>query len=141
MTLEASEVFSASDVQEFIIKLNRTNQIFIDGETVDGYNIGVYSALTASLNQGRVFTLDGVSKTKRAGGNMFLLDEGDFFRSFKVIVKNDGFEIYADDKSKYDQPLEKRFGKLVGLSEDSKSQLREFIRPYIIKKLRKKAFG
>lgn len=141
MALEPRDIFSMSGVQDFIIKLNRTNQIFVDGETVDGYNIGVYSAFTEARNQGRTFTVDGLSKTKRQGTNMFLLDEGDFFRSFRVIVNNDGFQIYADDKSKYDEPLEKRFGKLIGLSEESKSKLREFILPILIQRVRRQAFA
>lgn len=141
MSLEPSEIFSMSEVQEFIIKLNRFNQIFIEGDTVDGFNIGTYSPFTEAVNQGRTFTLDGVSKTKTAGRNIFLFDEGDFFRSFKVTVTSNGFSIYADDSGKYDEPLEKRYGRLIGLSEESREKLKEFLLPILIKLVRKKAFA
>jgi hypothetical protein len=141
MELEPKDVFSMSEVQDFIIKLNRFNQIFVNGETVDGFNIGTYGVFTEQLNQGRIFTLDGVSKSKRAGTNYFLLDQGDFLRSFRVRVTINGFEIYAEDSGKYDQPLEQRFGKLVGLSEESRDQLKEFLLPILIKQVRKQAFA
>jgi len=132
-------VINTAEAKEFIIKLNRFNQIFIDGETVDGYNIGVYSMLTETLNLGRTFVFEGVAKTKRAGGNLILLDTGYFFKSFKVVVERDGFRITADDSTGKDKPLEKQYGQLVGLSRESKIELVKFIKPLLIQRLRELA--
>lgn len=130
-----NQVLKEADTKEFIIKLNQ-NQILIDGETVDGYNIGTYSLVTELLNQGRTFRINGVTKTKKAGSNMFLFDTGYFYRSFKVILQGDGFIIRADDSTGKDKPLSDSYGEIIGLSDESKTKLAEYLLPKLIAKTR-----
>lgn len=133
--LSVQPVLKKAEVKTFIIKLNRFNQIFIDGETVDGYNLGTYSYYTEQENRGRTFMFEGVSKQKIRLKNHFLLDTGRFFKSFKVEVDTEGFKIVADDSTGKGVPLEKRYGELVGLSEESKEKLLEFVKPYLLEEV------
>lgn len=105
---------------------------------MDGLIIGTYSPLTEAINRNRTFILDGTAKQKKAGQPYLLLDSGRFFQSFKVLVNRDGFQIVADDTTGKSKGLEERYGELVGLSEQSKKELIEFVRPKLIKELRKR---
>jgi hypothetical protein len=63
--------------------------------------------------------------------------DGDFYESMKIILFNDNFVITADDL-KWANWLEPntRFGKALGLTDESMSQLRELVRDSIIRKVR-----
>lgn len=130
-------ILRSQETRTFIIKLNRFNQIFIDGERVDGKPIGEYGTFTEMVNQKRVFTVEGVSKRKKQGERYFLADSFYFFKSFKVVVDKGHFTIQADDKTNKDEALEKRFGKLVGLSKKSKIKLVNSLLPKLKEQMRK----
>ncbi len=132
-------VLNQAETKEFIIHLNRHNQIFVKGEGVDGLIIGTYSPTTEAINKNRTFIVDGTAKQKKAGAPYLLIDSGRFFQSFKVIVNRDGFQLVADDTTGKHKGLEERFGELVGLSEQSKKELIEFVRPKLIQELRRLA--
>lgn len=63
--------------------------------------------------------------------------DGDFYESMKIILFNDNFVITADDL-KWANWLEPntRFGKALGLTDESKSKLRDLVRDSIIRKVR-----
>lgn len=63
--------------------------------------------------------------------------DGDFYESMKIILFEDNFVISADDL-KWANWLEpnQRFGKALGLTDESISQLRDLIRDSIIRRIR-----
>lgn len=138
--LRITEVFQVKEVQDYIIYLNRHEQLFLKGETVEGDLTGFYSLKTQFITEGKGYTSEGVTKYKKAGDPFFFLDTNDFFNSFKVKVGNEYFTIEANDK-KDDGYLSEKYGHIIGLSEESKSKLVEFIKPYIVEVARKATFG
>ena len=138
------KVYKDSTVQDFIIDLNRIDQLFKKGEDSLGSELGQYGAFTESINQGEIFGFGGDSGTKKKveGENIFLLDEGDFYRSFKVKIAKDGsFQIDAND-IKDDVKLTEQYGKeILGLSAESKTKLACEILPEIIEVVRKEMFA
>lgn len=131
------KIYSETEVQDFIIDLNRIEQLFKKGVDIEGNIFGTYSPLTETLSQGRSFGFggDSGSKTKRAGDPIFLLDDGDFYRSFKIRLKNNGsFTISAvTDKDDFDL-LD--YGDIIGLSNNSINELIKEILPFIIQETR-----
>ena len=63
--------------------------------------------------------------------------DGDFYESMKIILFEDNFVISADDL-KWANWLEPntRFGKALGLTDESMTQLRELVKDSIIRKIR-----
>lgn len=134
----AVEIFSGSEVQKFIIDLNRIEQLFKKGVDSYGKPIGYYSALTDIMTQGETFSFDGYSHTKREGTHYTLLDTGAFYRSFRVILTESGFMIEADDE-KEGEYLTDRYGlDIIGLSKESKNELAAHIVDKIIELVRSK---
>lgn len=134
-SLSVEEILNKQETREFIITLNQS-QIFIDGERVDGFNIGTYKRYTEGVNEGRTFTFGGVSKTKTAGSNIFLVDSGFFFRSFRVVVGNGTFKIIADDSTGKDNPLTDTYGEILGLSPESMQKLIDYCHELLLKEAR-----
>lgn len=137
-------VFSQTETQDLIIDLNRIGQLFNQGIDADGKIIGLYSAFTEELTQGVPFGFGGGSGTKRkkAGEPIFLLDEGDFYRSFKVKVLADGFVIQADTLKDGGDDLTDTYGKqILGLTQNSKVEIVKEILPmakeFILSQIRK----
>lgn len=96
------------------------------------------------LTKGQTFGYGGASgrKTKRAGEPIFLLDEGDFYRSFKVKVLDDGFTIQADAIKDDGTDLVQQYGKdILGLTNESKSEIIKKILPMVIQETRKAIIG
>jgi hypothetical protein len=113
------------EIIKHIIYLNAFDQLFLGGLDADGEIVGTYSSFTESLRDEESFTFNGLTKRKIAGDAYFFYDSGGFLKSFKVEIKKDGFVIKANDSiddQNFDSLTEK-FGKLVGLTDESKSEL------------------
>ena len=125
-------LFFNDEVRQFVLDLNRINQLFYRGVDADNKGIGEYSEWTEFINEGKSFTYGGESKPKIAGDNYTLYYTGEFYRSFDVIVYKDGFSIEANTiKGKTD--LSKKYGKqILGLTESSKDELIDKILPIVI---------
>ena len=132
------EVYSDRDLQTFILDLNRLNQLFEQGIDSRGNKLGEYSAATEVFTQGETFTFKGETRTKEAGGDIFLFDTGEFYESFKLIVKRTFIEIEADPQ-KDDTNLLDDFGEdIVGLTDDSLVILQEIFINRLIPLIRAK---
>lgn len=120
-------IWSNNNVQQFIVDLNRIDQLFKKGiDSVDDL-IGVYS-----FDQG-VVRFKGNSKNKKKGSPIALFDTGDFYRSFEVRVRGDDFIISADDEKEGGDLLTEKFGKdIIGLTDDSIEELAQKILPIIV---------
>ena len=137
-------VFQNSEVQDLIVDLNRIEQLFKEGIDSTGKIIGEYSEVTEMLTQGQSFGYGGSSgkKQKKAGQPIFLLDEGDFYKSFKVKLLNDGFVIQADALKDDGTDLTEQFGKnILGLTNESKAKIITQILPELIQETRKAIIG
>lgn len=130
-------------VQEFIIDLNRFDQLFKESQTADGGFVkGTYSSETGRVtsleqspsimyrnSQGETF-----SRVKEEGDPYFLLDEGAFYNSFDIEVSGNDFVIVADTikKDKNKTTDLKNFGQILGLTDESKQKLIQEILPFIV---------
>ena len=101
------EIYQDKEVQEFILDLNRKDQLFergIDslGKELDGYSPNTETRLNA--DRANLFRYKGSVKKKIAGEPAFLFDEGEFYESFKLVVKK-GFAVIEASYSGRDRPL------------------------------------
>lgn len=104
--------------QDEIIRLNTIDQLFDRGIDSTGASLGEYQPFTITVKQRKGQPTDRVT----------LYDEGDFYRSFVVIVNADSFDIEADDFSKYDRPLFEVYGEdVAGLTDFNKQRIKEVI--------------
>ena len=120
-------------VQNFIIDLNRIDQLFNDGTDANGEFLGYYSEATELINR-------GLGNNKTTADHITLKDTGDFYKSFFVRIYKNGFTIIANSiKDKTD--LTEVYGKdIIGLSENSKYELYKEIKPSIINFVKKSIF-
>ena len=115
------------DLQNNIIKLNTIDQLFNEGVDSLGYSLGEYSPFTVELKKIKGHPTDRIT----------LKDTGDFYRTFKVEVKDDSFFINAnpikDDSNLFDD-----FGsEIVGLTEENQIKVSKTILDNTIKYIRK----
>lgn len=129
-------VLSQNDTTEYILFLNRKEQIFDKGLNLEGDILGAYSLTTESLSAGQSYTFEGESKTKKVGEPFFLFDSGELFDSFQVKVDLEGVQIDAYTIKEDGKDLESLYGCFVGLNNESKSKLVEFIKPLLIEWLK-----
>ncbi len=121
---------SIREIEEFIVSLNK-DQLYEKGQ-IDVNNPGKKERYAASTIK---------QKSKRATFKktefVTLKWTGDFHESFKVVIFDKEFIITSKDL-KWANWLEpnKRFENALGLTDDSKSKLREEILPIIIRRLK-----
>ena len=112
-----------STITDEIIRLNTIEQLYEEGIDSKGKDLGLYSDFTIEIKMLKNDRFDHVT----------LKDTGDFYNSFKVISESGDIFIYADDSSKYDQPLTSWYGKdIIGLTDESLQVVIELIKPRII---------
>lgn len=116
----------SNEFTDLIIELNTRKQLYDKGIDSTGANIGSYSAKTKQIKSG---ITDHVT----------LLDTGDFYKSFRVFYQSGNFIISADTIKDTDDLIFKYGEDILGLTENSLSELRdkakEIIIPYVKKKL------
>ena len=131
-TIDVERIIDESlrEIEKFILDLNR-EQLYEKGE-IDVTKPGL-----------REYYAEGTIRQKRKKAKfkkteyVTLRWEGDFYDSFQLIVFKEKFIIQAKDL-KWSNWLEPnpRFGKALGLTKESKEELRDNIRPIIIEKIR-----
>lgn len=142
-----NEFFFQEDVQRFIIKLNTETQLFDEGIQATGEPLtstnsspGVYGIMAENENRGRSFTVGGVTKTKIAGDQYFLYQEGDFFASFRINLNLTNFVIEAETQKPTNNLL--NHGEILGLSDESLQKVIEFFEAFLLVEIRNQiAFG
>ena len=134
-------VFKDDSVQDFVIDLNAFEQLFKNSEFADGTDTPNYSLSTeVNYAQGisyEVTNSEGQSfrRNKTTSDGMFFFEDGDFYKSFKVKVLDDGFTIQADTIKPNRDLLE--YGKILGLTDESKAKLVQKILPMVIEETKK----
>jgi hypothetical protein len=122
----AFEVFKTSRVQELIIDLNREGQLFAKGVGVDGDIVGYYSLMTSLINPSKKFNTKYTFK-----------DTGQMFSSFRVRVDKNGFVIDADADKLVDSDIIGKESEILGLTDESKTELIQEIAPLLVKEIKK----
>lgn len=116
-------VFQEPEIKQLIIELNTEGQLRM-GILADGTELPHYSITSQDL-----FDKDDIP--------IQLFDTGDFYNSFKVpAVTTEVFSIFADT-IKPDTDL-LRFGKVIGLTEESIAVLKERVLPFLIRYVKRK---
>ena len=125
-------IYREPQIDLFIVNLNRIEQLLKEGVDDKGELIGLYAKDSGTSS------FQGVTRVKKRNDPYTLYDTGDFYRSFDVIVKSDGFTIEADDVKEDGDKLTEKFGSgIIGLTTKSKDELAQKILPIIIGEVRK----
>lgn len=136
----AYECYWDEDFQKIVIDSNRIGQL-ASGEDIDGSIIGTYSPFTDIISEGITFEFDGRTYEKIAGEPYNFVDSGEFFRSFRIIVENDGFVIFANDQKK-DGSLSNKFNaELLGLNDENINKMVDALLPIFIAQTRRVLLG
>lgn len=147
------EIVSQQGVQAFILSLNLTDQLFVDGVNSDGESLGEYTSYTADNKAGEPYTVEkytiddlgfvqveNISKSVSEGDSYTLLDKGELYGNYKVVIDGGGFTLSANTNKKDGDKtvnLESVYGKIVGLNEKSKSELAEAVIPLVVNEVRR----
>jgi hypothetical protein len=126
-------VFRDKTVQKIVIDLNRIDQLLEKGVKSDNSTLPLYL-----VSYQKVYSFEGVSKSKKAKEPYLLLDTGDYYRSFRLKQDKTGFTILANDE-KENGTLQEMYGNgvpILGLTEESISKLTEEVQPYILQAIR-----
>jgi hypothetical protein len=104
--------------EDYILNLNRFDQLFDQGINSDGVNLD---------NIGGAYT-EGYAAYKRSLGlpddHNTLFINGYFYSQFEMQINNESFEIRASDAIELVRDIKKRFGdKVLGLTEESENKL------------------
>ena len=123
-----SEIWKDKVLQNTIIQLNTKAQLFGRGIDSLGETLGDYSAASVEFFGKRE-------------GHIQLFDEGDFYKSFKIIPLGEDADIYADTIKIQDNgkriDLTDRFGiEIIGLTNESKQILKDIMSSILQEKLR-----
>ena len=134
-------IFKDNSVQDFILDLNVFEQLFKEGELSDGKLLPNYSKNTELDNIGGNFNFtssqgESFSRRKTQNDPIFLLDKGNFYKSFRVKIIEDGFTIQAETIKEDGTDLTK-YGKILGLTNESRAKIVEKILPMVIQETRK----
>lgn len=127
-------VFAMPEIKQFILRLNKFEQLYSEGVDVNDKVIGTYSYTTALYSGEETYIYNGVPSTKKYGEPYTLYDTGEFYASFSVRILADGFTIVANT-DKVDGDI-LRFGEILGLTTNSKNELAEKMLPYLQRAIR-----
>jgi hypothetical protein len=120
------QIYAYKKVQNFIVDLNRIDQLFETGTDAKDNFLGYYSESTELVFGGR-------ERNKTTSDHITLKDTGAFYKSFFVRIYKDGFTIVANS-IKDETDLTEVYGKdIIGLSEKSIYELYKEIKPSIVK--------
>ena len=101
------------EVKDFILWLNKENQLYDQGIDAEGNIIGYYSAATQAINPEKV-----------AGTPYTLRDTGAFFDSFRIEIGQNEIYITANPIKGNDNLFEKYGEQILGLTDESKEILK-----------------
>ena len=136
-----NSILKNTDFNQFVLDLNRIDQLFEQGIQIDGSpvtssgpNNGTYSKASESLSQGLSFKYkDSSTKRKIAGEPFNFVNTGEWFNSFRLIIKDDSFIIQAVNVHGID--MEAAYGQLLGLTDESMQELINAIAPILRQRL------
>jgi hypothetical protein len=132
----AKRVFDDRTLQAQIIDLNTYGQLYDKGVDANGNSLGDYS--TATIYGTSKFA--GKIEKGARYDHITLSDSFDMYNSWRFINESDGFTLRADT-IKDGTDLENSFGKIVGLTSESRSEIIPEVRERLIGEVRKELTG
>jgi len=132
----AFKVFEDKNLQAQIIDLNTTSQLYNKGVDAEGRSLGEYSLATIYGTS----NFSGKIEKGQRFDHITLNDTGEFYQSFRFVNQSDGFTITADSV-KDGNDLEKVFGKIVGLTQESVQEIIPEVRESMLAETRKAIIG
>lgn len=126
---------SNENLRKEILDLNRLGQLFKKGEDSKGTDLNTMTQSGFGYSQ---FTINEKKKKNQPTNRVTLFDTGDFYKSFRLVIRPTYMEIEADAQ-KDDGNLFDDFGNdIVGLSEDNLDLLRGKLLPLVLNYLNSK---
>lgn len=125
-----NKVLSVSSLQQDILDLNREDQLYDKGITSDNKELGEYSNATIQGTS----NFEGKISKGQPYSHITLKDTGAFYESFKFRNTNDGIIISANTM-KPDVDL-MTYGNILGLTNQNKSVVAQWIKAPFIKEMR-----
>ncbi len=126
-------IYSKSTVEQFIVSLNTegqpTSQLYALGVDANGNQLE--PPYTVNTIQ---FKLNGFGDSRI--DHVTLKDTGDFYESFIVKALKDGFEITANPIKGGNDLTEKYGEDIIGISEQNKEILSQFLQPFLEEEIR-----
>lgn len=116
-----------TQMQYDIIQLNTQKQLYEQGLFADGKPTGDYATSTIYGTS----KFEGKIQKGQPYDHITFKDTGAMYESEKLKVTNDGF-VLTMDTIKNGVDLEQREGKIVGLTDESLSEVREWVKPLFI---------
>lgn len=132
----AHRVFENRILQDQVIDLNTYGQLYDEGVNALGQSLGDYSPATI---YGTAKFEGKISKGARYD-HITLSDTFELYRSWRFVNQSDGFTLTADT-IKDGRDLENSFGKIVGLTPQSRAQIIPEVRERLIGEVRKELTG
>ena len=135
------EILSQKEIQIFIIQLNtegqETSQLFELGIDSTGKTLKSIGGTDLTSSGYTPFTIEIKKSKGQRTSNITLKDSGDFYKSFKVVVLEDGFRIVADP-NKEDTNLFEEWGtNIVGLTDENIGILRSRLKEEVFAIIRR----
>lgn len=118
-----------SQIQHDIINLNTEKQLYEQGVFADGKPTGEY-AISTIYGTSR---FEGKIQKGQPYEHITFKDTGAMYASETMTLTNNGF-VLSMDTVKEGVDLEERDGKIVGLTEESLSEVRGWVQPIFIDK-------
>lgn len=118
-----------SQIQHDIISLNTEKQLYEQGVFADGKPTGEY-AISTIYGTSR---FEGKIQKGQPYDHITFKDTGAMYASETVTLTNDGF-VLSMDTVKNGVDLEEREGKIVGLTDESLAEVRDWVKPIFIDK-------
>lgn len=118
-----------SQIQQDIISLNTEKQLYEQGVFADGKPTGEY-AISTIYGTSR---FEGKIQKGQPYDHITFKDTGAMYASETVTLTNDGF-VLSVDTVKNGVDLEEREGKIVGLTNESLAEVRDWVKPIFIDK-------
>ena len=125
------KILKDSNVQAQIMDFN-LEQMYEGGIDSEGRSLGEYATITVQYYKPLARSLGNDGRTD----HITLKDTGEFYKSFRIKVENDGFKITADT-IKENTDLAQIYPDVIGLTKESKQMVSELITPYFIESIRK----
>jgi hypothetical protein len=127
------EILSDKNFQQFIINLNTEEQLFKEG--INALNVSL-----ESIGEGySEFTIQEKSRKGQPTDRVTLKDTEKFYKSWKVLVKDGGFELTADPIKDGKNILERWGQDVIGLTPEHTQividAIREKFIPIVLQKI------
>jgi hypothetical protein len=125
-----------NDVKRYILSLNQFEQLYDEGIDADGQKLTTYKAFGRNAYSLRTIVLKRASSLP--DDRVTLFQTGRFYRSWKVAVERDSFEITANFDVHGAGKIAENINieNILGLTDESHDKLIDKLRPIVVEYIR-----